>query len=369
MRNFRLVSMLLVTLALANLAFPQAASAPLQTHQQEAGGVPGDLHAAPAATSHLPANTPVITMSGVCDASKAPGSASKSECKTVITRAQFEKLVNTLQPNMTPQVRKQLANEYPQILYMSQEARKRGLDKTPHYSELLKFTQMELLKIELDHANEQAAGKISDADIKDYYDKNGDRFDEASLQRVLIPRISQTDIPKSGSTPAQVDSARKESEAAMAKLADSLHTRAAAGEDFDKLQEEAYEAAGVKSAPPPTTNPKVRRSNIPTSQASIFELKAGELSPLLNEPTGYYFYRLVSKTTTSLADAKEEIRGILSAQRLQTIRDNAQGAVSYELNQEYFGTDAPPTQGMKGGSRSMPMNNMRSAPRASQPKE
>ena len=368
MPNFRLVSMLLVPLALANLAFPQAASAPLPTRQQEAGGVPGDLHAAPA-ESHLPANTPVITMSGVCEAPKAPGSDSKSECKTVVTRAQFEKLVNTLQPNMTLQVRKQLANEYPQILYTSPEARKRGLDKTPHYSELLKFTQMELLKIELDHANEQAAGKISDADIKDYHDKNADRFDKASLQRVLIPRVSETDIPKSGSTPAEVDSARKESEGAMAKLADRLHTRAAAGEDFDKLQKEAYEAAGVKSASPPTTNPKVRRANIPSSQASIFDLKAGELSPLLTEPTGYYFYRLVSKTTTSLADAKEEIRNILSAQRLPTMRDNVHGAVSYELNQEYLGPDAPPTQGMKGGPRSMPWNNMRPAPPASQPKE
>jgi PPIC-type PPIASE domain len=373
MCSFRLVSTLLVTLALANLAFtqetPASSPTPSQGPQQETGNERGDDHSAPTATSNLPPSTPVITMTGVCEEPKGQAPATKSECKTVITRAEFEKLANTLQPNMAPELRQKLANEYPQILYMSQEARKRGLDKDAHYLEVLKFTKMELLKLELERANGQEADKISEAEIKNYHDKNAKTFDQASLLRVYVPRLSQTDMPKTGSSPAEVQGAREKSEAAMANLADNLHTRAAAGEDFEKLQKEAYETAGVKSAAPPTANTKVRRGSLPASQASVFDMKPGELSPVLNEPSGYYFYRLVSKTSPSLAETKAEIRDRLRSQRLQTMHENGQGALSYQLNKEYFGTDATPTQGMQGNPRSMSPNNMRPAPPAGQPKE
>jgi PPIC-type PPIASE domain len=367
MRGFRLVPMLLVTLVVATLVAQTAPAPAPQAPQQEAGDEQSNSHPAP--TSNLPPGTPVITMTGVCEAPKAEGPAAKSECKTVITRAEFEKLTNTLQPNMSRELRQKLANEYPQILYMSQEARRRGLDKDTHYLEVLKFTKMELLKLELERANQEQAGKVSEAEITAYHDKNAKSFDQASLLRVYIPRLSQTDMPKPGSSPAEVETAREKSEAAMANLADNLHTRAAAGEDFQKLQKEAYEAAGVKSATPPTANHKVRRGSLPASQASVFDMKPGELSPILNEPSGYYFYKLVSKTTPSWADTKEEIRNTLSGQRLQAIQKNTQGVVSYKLNKEYFGPDATPTQGMQGDPRSMPADSVRPAPPEGQPQE
>lgn len=368
MRSHWLIFTLLLTLALANLAFPQGAPTSTPTSaKQDAGAAPQD-GALPPPLSKLAASAPVITMTGVCDSAKSP--APNGECKTVITRAEFDKLVNTLQPNMTAEVRRKLANEYPQILYMSQEARKRGLDKDQHFLEVLKFTKMELLKLELDRANQDAAGKIPDAEIKAYYDKNTRSFDQASLERVFVPHLSQSDMPKPGSSPEQVESARQSSESNMAKLADSLHSRAVTGENFDKLQKEAYEAAGVKSGAPPTSNPKVLRANLPASQASVFDLKPGEFSPVLNEPSGYYFYKLVSKTTPTLADTKEEIRDTLRTQRLQTLRDNAERAVTYELNKDYFGVDTPPSPGMPGGPHSMPGTNMQRAPGpASQPQE
>ena len=380
MQRFRLVSWPLAVLILANLAMAQAApSSPPPPAPQKPQGTLVDREeeaearaAAAPRISNLPPTTPVITIQGVCEGPKAGAAAPKSGCTTVITRAEFEKLADTLQPNMPPQVRRQLASQYPQILYMSQEARKRGLEQNAHYLQMLKFTKMELLKLELERSFQQEADKVSETEVSAFYEKNSNNFEQTSFLRIFVPKTRQTDAPKEGATAAETDAARKDSEAVMAKVADDLHTRAAAGEDFDKLEKEAYEAAGVKAAAPPTSNPKVRRGNLPAAQSSVFELKAGELSPVINDPSGYYFYKIVSKTTPPLAETKDEIRTNLRTQRLQAMRQRIQSSVSADLNKDYFGGDnSAALPGMKGGPRSMPMNRAHPAPAPppTQPKE
>jgi hypothetical protein len=55
--------------------------------------------------------------------------AKKGEtCETVITKEQFEKLADALQPNMAPPIKLRLANGYSRLIGLSQEAEKRGLD-------------------------------------------------------------------------------------------------------------------------------------------------------------------------------------------------------------------------------------------------
>jgi len=380
MRKLWLLALLLATLASAALAMAQAApsSSPAPTPQKpqrpptEMGGEGEEGRGASApAASNLPPTTPVITIRGVCEPPKGASAAAQSECKTVITRAEFENLANALQPNMALQVRKQLASQYPQILYMSQEARKRGLEKDPHYLEMLKFTKMELLKLEFERSLEEEAGQVPESEMKDFYDKNSKNFEQISILRVFVPKAKQI-LPKEGATAADTDAARKDSEAEMAKVADDLHTRAAAGEEFDKLQKEAYEAAGIKATAPPTANTKIRRGNLPASQASVFDLRAGDLSPVINDASGYYIYKVVSRTTPVLADTQDEIRSTLRNQRIQANRQKMQTSISSDLNKDYFGADIPPPPpGMKGSPRSMPMNNMRPAPTPppTQPKE
>ena len=343
---------------------PQAA--PVERGEEEREG---RAVAAPR-TSNLPPGTPVITINGVCETPKAGAPAGKSGCTTVITRAEFEKLADGLQPNMPPQVRKQLATQYPQILFMSQQAHKRGLEQNPHYLQMLNFTKMELLKLELERSLQEEADKVPEAEISDFYQKNSSNFEQTTFLRVFVPKTRATDPPKEGATPAEGDAVRKRSEAEMKTVAEDLHNRAVAGEDFDKLQKEAYEAAAVKATPPPTMNANIRRGNLPGPQSPVFDLKPGELSGVLNDPTGYYFFKVVSKTTLPLAQAQDEIRTTLRTQRLQAMRQAMLSSVSADLNQDYFG-DAPADPGMPGGPRPTPTNRMRPAPPppSTQPKE
>src|SRR5437016_1662282 len=69
-------------------------------------------------------DTPVITVNGVCDQG-----AGAADCKTVVTRAEFEKIVNALQPNMPKQQQKALANQYAMALLLAGKAHEQGLDK------------------------------------------------------------------------------------------------------------------------------------------------------------------------------------------------------------------------------------------------
>ena len=165
-----------VCLLIASIAFAQAtpskapaAQAPApQKGQVPAGDEDEDEGKPAAAAASVPESAPVLTIKGICDDKAA--STPASECKTVLTRAQFEKLADALQPNMTPQVRRQLATAYPRMLAMSHEATKRGLDKDPHFTEMLRFARMQILSQELNRALQQQAGDIPDKEIKDFYD-------------------------------------------------------------------------------------------------------------------------------------------------------------------------------------------------------
>src|SRR3984893_16456520 len=113
----------LVCLLLAGLAYGQAA--PSATPP---AATP------PAATAKAPEmkvgpDDAVTTLKGFCADATQQGDASK----TVISRAQFERLAESLQPGMSPAIRRQLATAYSRILRMSTVAEKRGLDKQPKF--------------------------------------------------------------------------------------------------------------------------------------------------------------------------------------------------------------------------------------------
>ena len=115
---------------------------------QAAPGAPSPLQPAqaPADTSaDVPPDAAVITLIGVCPAqpelgaAKAPAAETPAaDCKTVITKAEFESLIHNLTPNVTPQAKKQLAGMLPQLLAMSNEARKKGMDQTPQFEDRVK---------------------------------------------------------------------------------------------------------------------------------------------------------------------------------------------------------------------------------------
>jgi hypothetical protein len=303
----------------------------------------------PAAPSHAVAakapeavgvsrDTAVITIPGLCD--KPPVDKSKAaDCKTVVTRAEFEQLVEAVAPTIAPAARKQLATQYGVALVMVHKAHQMGLDQGPKFQELMKVARVGVLTKELSQSLQEEAGHISDQDVENYYHNNEIAFQEADLQRIFVPRSKQPEDSKDKPNDDAAKKRQQESEDAMKKLAEALRVRAAAGEDFDKLQEEAAAAAEFKGKTS-TKLGKVRRTSLPPAQAEVMNLKSGETSQLISIPNGYLIYKVGEKGTLPFDKVREEIVSTLRAQRMQDSMQAIQQSATPELNEKYF-AEAP----------------------------
>lgn len=340
-------SQYLVCLLLGGLAYGQAA----QPAAPPSAAGKADQSAS-AATDKAPEvkvepDDAVITLKTFCADTTQKGDA----CKTVVTREQFDKLVEALQPGMSAPVRRNLATRYATMLRMSTEAEKRGLDKQPKYDEMMRYARMQILSQQLSIALQQDAAKVSDSDLEDYYKKNELNYEQATFARIFIPRSKQIVNPivpsKAGdktttanaAPPQPTEAQKKAAEEAMDKVAADVRERAAQGEDPDKLQKDAYVAAGLPGNAPNTKMEKVRRTTLPPNHQSIMDLKPGDVSPVISDPnSGHYVYKMISKETLTLESMKPEIEKIISGQRYRDSMQSFQGNV--DLNDAYFG----PTQ-------------------------
>ncbi len=363
-----------VCLLLVSLVYGQAAPPPTPP----AAGTPAGQSAAPAAEKapevKVGPDDAVVTLKGFCSDPKQQGDA----CKTVITRAQFEKIVEGLQPTLAPAARRNLANKYSWYLKMSTAAEQRGLDKGPSFEEKIHYARMQILSQELSSAVQADSQKVSDEDVADYYKKNEASYEQASLQRIYIPRTKQivnTPVkPKppvkpgtaaaagtttsAKATPAKnappkppTEAQKKAAEEAMTKLAGTLRARAVKGDDPDKLQKEAFVAAGMPGNTVNTKVEKARRSTLPQNHQSVMDLKPGEVSEVISDPNGgHYIYKMISKETLTLEAVGPDIRKAIATQRYRDIMSSYQKDV--ELNDAYFG--APRTPGMPMPPRGTP---------------
>src|SRR5580700_11265590 len=312
---------------------------------------------APAPATEVSENAVVLTVKGVCAATPQTAAASKTgasktvtakkpaDCKTEITRAQFEKLTSALQPGanpLTPQQRRQLANQLPQLMALSEAAKAKGLDKSTQFLETMKFVKMRVLTSELQRTLQEDADKVPPEKITEYYKNNPEAYEQFSLDRLFIPRFKQPEAENKAENKedkeerkepeklteeqqkakdAADQAKREQGEQEMNKLADSLRAEAAAGEDFAKLQKEAFEAAGTKVANPTVNLPKIRRTGLPPAHAAVFDLKVGEVSAVISDNGGHYIYRVVSMEVLPLEQVKDEIHNKMKGERQKEITD------------------------------------------------
>ncbi len=320
---YRLLSLILLSgLALGQAAPPASKPATPTTPKQ----------AAPAAKTpekaEVPETAAVITIEGVCNG-KIPATPSP-DCKTVITRAQFEKLANALDPNMPPFRRQQLADVYSRMIIFSDAADQRGIQNKPETEQVMRFTRMQTLTQLLLRDLQREATNVPPAETEKYYNEHQAQYEQATFQRIFIPKT-----PPGNEKPP--DEKTLQAEGAKIRAA-----AAASGADFEKLQKQAYEELGIKTPPPPTNVGTQRREALPPSQQKVFELQPGQVSEVISEPGGLYIFKLESKKKLTLAEVTPEINRILEGERMKQLMDKVTKNIKPELNQGYFGAAAGP---------------------------
>jgi len=324
---------------------------------------PGDK-SRPSVSSTVPSDAAVITIDGLCGsdsysiaepdvASRTPGStdskatnssvALNPSCRTIITREQFEKLASVVAPNQPPHATAELARFYSDQLLFAREARELGIDKDPHFDEILKFTYLQVLARAM---NERLARQadMTDAEFAKYYKEHAADFEQVELLQISIPKQKSHPSP-SGATPqAKVDPAADE--AAMKVEAEKIYTQAIAGGDFATLQEEAYTVAGDPDDAPDADMGVVTRSVLGSTQAEVFALQPGQISKLISGKEAWHIFKVVSKQMMSESDAKRLVTG----QRTQATVDSLKKSVKPRLNDVYFGSSAGSEQAQTSGA-------------------
>lgn len=287
-------------------------------------------------------DAPVITVQGLCE-KPANSNATPADCTTVITRAEFEKLVSAVQPNMPPANKKPFATRYVTVLLLAEKAHEMGLDKTPDFDEQMYIARLQLLAREAGEKLQRDAASVSDSSISDYYQQHAADYKTISFDRIYVPKQKQVETPAGQPNDADAQKKRETSEAEMKDEADKLRARAAAGEDPTKLQQESNDLAGTKAK---VTNVKVenmRKANIPASDVSIFEMKAGEVSQIFSDASGYRIYKVEEIKDLPLATVHDEIAHTVQGQNMKNAFDSLQTSAKTTFDDTYFATPAPPS--------------------------
>ena len=323
------VCLLLATTAISQTTKPAPTLKPRPSESNEL--IPG---------SNVAPDAPVITIQGLCE--RPPNSnATPVDCNTVISRADFEKLINAVQPNMPAASRKPFATRYVTILLLSEKAHEMGLDKTPEFDEQMYIARLQLLARQAAEKMQRDAANVPESEISDYYQQHASEYKSISFERIFIPKQKVETAGKTNELhPGKADEA---SEAQLKDEADKLRARAAAGEDPTKLQQEANDFAGNKTK---VTNVKVenmRKTSIPPTDASIFDLKAGEVSQVFSDPTGYRIYKVTEVKDLPLASVHDEILHAIQGQNMKNAFDSLQNSAKTTFDNSYFVTPAAPS--------------------------
>ncbi len=341
-----------------------------QAQSTPAGLPPENKKVATAATeSRVASDAAVITIEGLCNSSFLPGPQStpmadtaKSDtasipanqesagkpsaqadaaCKTVITHAQFESLVDALNPQMTPEVRARLAGRYPEMLVYGQRIREMGVEKDPTFEERIKFNYLQLLGKMLQQYLQEKANDVTDAEVAQYYKEQPEKFQRLELMRIFVlnHKVYPDPTPAPGSNspprPTQSQAVLDADEVAMRAEAEKIRKEALAGGSFEKLQARAYKFAQDPDDTPEVNLGKTTQDQIPAQyEKAIFELQVGQISDLLADPNGWHIFKVLSKETVPLSEAKPIVQRL----RLRESTAALKASFKAELNEEYFGT-------------------------------
>jgi peptidyl-prolyl cis-trans isomerase C len=158
---------------------------------------------------------------------------------------------------------------------------------------------------------------ITDADVKTFYETNGQAFMHPELARASHIVISTRDLQTGLPYPPEQKAQRKEK-------AQKVLERARKGDDFAKLVAEnsdepsakenkgEYKIARAKDEP--------RRAMVPEIEKALFALKPGEISDLITTEVGYHIIKLheiIPARKTPLADVEGRIREHLTQAELE----------------------------------------------------
>jgi peptidyl-prolyl cis-trans isomerase C len=157
----------------------------------------------------------------------------------------------------------------------------------------------------------ELAVKVSDDDVKKFYDDNPSQFEEPERVRASHILVGTHDSLTKSELP-------KEKKDAKRKLAEDLLKRARAGEDFGKLAKEYSDDPGSKDKGGEYT--VARGQMVPEFETAAFGLKTNQVSDVITTQFGYHIIKLSEKFPAGkvgFTESSAHIKDYLTQQKLQ----------------------------------------------------
>ena len=248
-----------------------------------------------------------------------------------IYKSTFERLINSLPDAMKARInapggKKDIAEQVLTMKALAQEARRRGMDKSPDTKELLAFQMDSALANTL--ARElSTAVKPDDAAAKAYYEQHKSDYETAAARHILI-RFKGSQVP------LKQDEKELTEEEALAKAQD-LRKKILAGEDFAKLaaSESSDTGSGQKGG---SLGEFPRGQMVPAFDEVAFKQPVGEVSEPIRTQFGYHLIKVDKRSSKSFDEAKADIarkmQPELAKQAVEAVRKQA----TVTMNDSYF---------------------------------
>jgi len=253
-----------------------------------------------------------------------------------ITKSEFERLLAALPDQVRARAqgpgKRQVAEQIAQLKSLAQEARKRGIDKSPETKELIAFQTENLLASTL--YREISAGiKADDAAERAYFDQHKNEYEEVTARHILIRY-------KGSQVPLRTGEKDLTQEEALAKAQD-IRKKLAAGEDFAKLAEAESDdtESGKKGGSLGTFK---KGSMVPQFEEVAFKLPVGEVSEPVKTQFGYHIIKVDSREPAKFEAVKSSIDQKLKPELAQKAVEEIRKQTPVTINDAYFGAGAAP---------------------------
>ena len=247
-----------------------------------------------------------------------------------ITKSAFERLLAGLpeQVRATAQGpgKKKIADQVAELKSLAQEARKRGVDRTPEVRELIAFQTDNLLANAL-FRDIVTKLKPDDAAVQAYYDKHKSEYEEVTASHILI-RFKGSSVPLK---PNQKDLTEEE---ALAKVQE-LRKRLLAGEDFTKMAAaESDDSTAAKQGG--SLGSFARGHMVPAFEQAAFSLAAGQISEPVKTPFGYHLIKVEAHTNQKFEEVRAAIEQKIKPELARKAADEIRKQTPVTLNESYF---------------------------------
>jgi hypothetical protein len=278
-----------------------------------------------------------------------------------ITAKQFREILSALPPQfaslysqMGP---KAFAEQYASLLGLSQEAEKRGIDKTDTFRLMYEFERRVVLAQVMANQITSTAASVSDEEVDYYYTTHEAEFEQLKIRGVLIPIATQQTRATVGapSLPGRSGGLPKPQYNEQNAQRRALQLRSMIMSRIVDMAEAAKTESDHPTAAKGGDFGYVRRTDLPPAISNtVFNMQTSQISAPLRDKNGFFLIRVEGKRLQPLADVRENIRASLSIEKLNNylmqIRENY--PVTYHPS--FYNTLEQPKQAPPGATPATP---------------